>query len=303
MLMKRFLAIMAAAIMLWPALAVAQTNQQQSRPELFPYPTPPEGLTLLRERCNFLVYHFWDRADLKKVFDRPEGLHAAFGDWVTFMPYCAADTAKLAIRNLLQAVGKDGKKLVKVAQMAEYWTDSDSAEIVSEELFAPFAAAVATSKKVPEADRRHFARQLHRINSSAMGQVLPALPYTAPDGTQRVLEQDTINTMIVVADPEATESTTASIRFSIDPATRLLVDEGMLRIAWFYPGDLTEVAAASLAKLPDNWITGVLPEVNEYFRPRMIPAVYLLDNKGRMILKDRPYTMALQVFNVMAAGE
>lgn len=303
MQMKRFFATLAAALLLWPALAVAQTNQQPSRPELFPYPTPPEGLTLLRERCNFLVYHFWDRADMKKVFDRPEGLHAAFGDWVTFMPYCAADTAKLAIRNLLQAVGKDGKKLVKVAQMAEYWTDSDSAEIVSEELFAPFAAAVATSKKVPEADRRHFARQLHRINSSAMGQVLPALPYIAPDGTQRVLEPDTINTMIVVADPEATESTTASIRFSIDPATRMLLDEGLLRIVWFYPGELSEAATASLAKLPENWTTGVLPDVDEYFRPRMIPAVYLLDNKGRMILKDRPYTMALQVFNVMAAGE
>ncbi len=301
--MKRFIPVaLAAAAMLLPAGAAAQTAAQ-GRPELFPYPTPPEGLTLLRERCNFLVYHFWDRADMKKVFDRPEGLQAAFGDWVTFMPYCAADTAKLAIRNLLQTVGKDGKKLVKVAQLAEYWTDSDSAEIVSEEIFAPFAAAVATSKKVPEADRRHFARQLHRINSSAMGQLLPALPYIGADGSQQVLEQDTLNTMIVVADPEATESTTASIRFSIDPATRTLMDEGLLRIAWFYPGELTETAKASLAKLPENWTTGVLPDVEEYFRPRMMPAVYLLDNRGRVILKDRPYTMALQVFNVMAAGE
>ncbi len=28
--------------------------------------------TILRERCNFLVYHFWDRADMKKVFNQPE---------------------------------------------------------------------------------------------------------------------------------------------------------------------------------------------------------------------------------------
>lgn len=299
--MKRIIiGILAAAAALLPATAAGQAA---GRPELFPYPTPPEGLTLLRERCNFLVYHFWDRADMKKVFDRPEGLQAAFGDWVSFMPYCAADTAKIAIRNLLQTVGKDGKKLAKVAELAEYWTDGDSAEIVSEELFAPFAAAAATNKKVPEATRRHFARQLHRINSSAMGQMVPALPYTAPDGTERVLEQDSINTMIVVADPAATESTTASIRFSIDPATRTLVDEGLLRIAWFYPGELTETASAALAKLPENWISGALPEVEEYFRPRMIPAVYLLDPSGRVILKDRPYTMALQVFNVMAAGE
>ncbi len=64
---------------------------------------------MLRERCNFIVYHFWERADFKKVFERPEGLNAAFGDWISFMPYCAADTAHLAIKNLLKDVSKDSK--------------------------------------------------------------------------------------------------------------------------------------------------------------------------------------------------
>lgn len=291
--------IAAAGVLL--ATTAATPAGGSARNELFPYPQPPEGLTLLRERCNFLVYHFWDRADLKKVFDRPEGLNTAFGDWISFMPYCAADTAHLAINNLLKSVGKDGKKLLRVAQMAENWTFSDTTDIVSEELYRPFAAAAATSKKVPADWREHFSQHLRRINASSLGQLLPALPYVAADGSKALLEGPFNSTMIVIADIDDTESTTAGIRFSIDPATRMLVDSADLRIAWFYPGEPTEATSAALAKLPEQWVKGTMPDVDNYFTIRTRPAIILLDDKNRVILKDRPYQMALQVFNVMAA--
>lgn len=302
MRMKRiFRGAIAAALMLAAASATAQTAP--ARHELFPYPVPPESITLLRERCNFLVYHFWERADMKKVFDRPEGLNAAFGDWISFMPYCAADTAHLAIKNLIGSVSKDGKRLLRVAQMAENWTYSDTAEIVSDELYLPFAAAAATSKKIPEADRRHFAQHLRRINSTSLGQTMPALPYIAPDGSAATFETDSVSGMVVIADPSDSESTMASIRFSIDPATRSLVENGELRIAWFYPGQLTPEVTEALAKLPENWTRGAMPDADDFFTLRIRPAIYLLDERGRIILKDRPYAMALQVFNVMANGQ
>jgi len=302
MRMKRLLlnAIAAAGILI-PAIAPAQSPA--GRPELFPYPKPPENLTLLRERCNFLVYNFWERADLKKVFERPEGLNAAFGDWISFMPYCAADTAHLAIKNLLKAVAKDGKKLLRTAQMAENWTYSDTAEVVSDELYLPFAAAAATSKKIPAADREHFARHLRRINSTSLGQTMPPLSYIAPDGSARTLDADSVSGMVVIAGPDDLQSSTAAIRFSIDPATRSLVESGQLRIAWFYPGEFSADAAAALDKLPEQWTKGFLQDTDEYFTLRITPAVYLLDEHNRIILKDRPYTTALQVFNVMANGQ
>lgn len=300
--MRQYFLAMLAAAALSPAIGASAQNAAK-RPELFPYPQPPEGITLLRERCNFLVYHFWDRADLKKVFDRPEGLNAAFGDWISFMPYCAADTAHMAIRSFLKDVSKDGKKLLRAAHMAENWTYSDTAAIVSDELYQPFAADAATSKKIPAAEREHFARHLRRINTTSLGQTMPALPYTATDGTARLLETDSVSSMIVIADPDDTDATTAAIRFSIDPATRSLVESGDLRIAWFYPGELTEAKAEALAKLPDTWTKGVMPEMDEYFTIRIRPAIYLLDENQRIILKDRPYTMALQVFNVMVSQQ
>ena len=268
MRMKRiFRGAIAAALMLAAASATAQTAP--ARHELFPYPVPPESITLLRERCNFLVYHFWERADMKKVFDRPEGLNAAFGDWISFMPYCAADTAHLAIKNLIGSVSKDGKRLLRVAQMAENWTYSDTAEIVSDELYLPFAAAAATSKKIPEADRRHFAQHLRRINSTSLGQTMPALPYIAPDGSAATFETDSVSGMVVIADPSDSESTMASIRFGI----------------------------------ARNSTRGAMPDADDFFTLRIRPAIYLLDERGRIILKDRPYAMALQVFNVMANGQ
>lgn len=281
--------------------AAAQTPAEEHH--LFPYPQPPEGLTILRERCNFLVYHFWDRADMKKVFDQPEGLNRAFGDWMSFMPYCAADTARMAVKTLIANVAKDGRKLQRVANLAERWVYGDSAEYISEELYLPFAAAAATSKKVPEADRKRFARDLRRINSTAPGQTLPTLGYVDAEGTARNFDADTVACMVVIADVDDTSNATAAIRFSIDPATRRLVESGELRIAWFYKGAMDDTRREALSKLPANWICGVMPDADEYFKLRMSPAVYLMDDKHRVILKDRPYTAALQVFNIMASGQ
>ena len=46
-----------------------------------------------------------------------------------------------------------------------------------------------------------------------------------------------------------------------------------------------------------------MPDADDFFTLRIRPAIYLLDERGRIILKDRPYAMALQVFNVMANGQ
>lgn len=294
---------LAAAASLLLLTATSATQAPVERHELFPYPKPPEGMTMLRERCNFLVYHFWERADLKKVYNQPDGLNTAFGDWISFMPYCAPDTARMAINSLLREVGKDGKKLLRTVQMAEAWTYSDTADFVSEELYRPFAAAAATSKKLSDADRKHYSQHVRRINASSMGQELPPLPYIAPDGTQGLVEGTSPSTMVVLADPDDMESTTAGIRFSIDPSVKLLTDSALLRIVWLCPTQPTEEGRAALEKLPDTWIKGFMPDYEDFFTLRIRPAVYLLEEHNRVILKDRPYQMALQVFNVMARGE
>lgn len=288
----------AALILVTSALGLyGQTPGEEHH--LFPYPQPPEGLTILRERCNFLVYHFWERADMKKVFSQPEGLNRAFADWISFMPYCSADTARMSIKGLISQVSKDGKKLLAVADMAERNVFGDTAQFISEELYLPFAATAASSKKLSEADRNRFARDLRRINSSAIGQIMPTLTYTDIDGQLKVFEADTVATMIVIAKAGDTDNTTASIRFSIDPATRTLMDEGRLAIAWFYDAPLDNAIRSELEKLPQNWTRGALPDADDYFKLRMSPAIYLLDDNKRVILKDRPYTTALQVFNIM----
>lgn len=299
MMLPKLLTVAVAAALTLPA--AAQTTAEDHH--LFPYPQPPEGLTILCERCNFLVYHFWDRADMKKVFNQPEGLSQAFGDWMSFMPYCAPDTARMAIKTLIANVGKDGRKLMTTADLAERWVFGDSADFVSEELYLPFAAAAATSKKIPEADRKRFARDLRRINSTAIGQTLPGITYIAPDGTSAIFDADTVAAMVVVATPGDTESTTAAIRFSIDLSTRSLVNAGELRIAWFFTGELNDTTREALEKLPAEWTRGVLPDAEEYFKLRMSPAVFLMDDKHRIILKDRPYTTALQAFTIMASGK
>ena len=67
------------------------------------------------------------------------------------------DTVHMAVDRLIDKVKKSGPNTLTLAQMAERWLWADSAEILSEEIYLPFAKAAATHKKISNADRARFA--------------------------------------------------------------------------------------------------------------------------------------------------
>ncbi len=56
--MKKILLTISACIIFVMQNVAAQENNDR----LFPYPEPPKDMTNLYERCNFLVYKFWDQS-------------------------------------------------------------------------------------------------------------------------------------------------------------------------------------------------------------------------------------------------
>lgn len=137
-----------------PLGALAQNNGSTTRiidPDagrLFPYPVVPDSKTLLDQRCNYLVYHFWDRANIKQTFSTISKLQDAFGDWASFMPYATSDTVMMSIDRYIASVEKaDAKMVPEMVKIAEHWFQGDSAEYSSDVLYLPFCKAGARAKK------------------------------------------------------------------------------------------------------------------------------------------------------------
>lgn len=122
---------------------------QTTSDKLFEYPSIPENLETLSDRSNFFIENFWKRANLKSAFSSLGKLRVAFGDYVNLMPYADAEVVHKSIDELLAQVNKNPKNLLSLAEIAEGALYADSANIICDECYLPFAQAVAKSGKYP----------------------------------------------------------------------------------------------------------------------------------------------------------
>lgn len=296
--MKKFIYSIFTAIA--AALCVAVPATAQTDATLFPYPTAPDNITNLYQRCNYLVDHFWDKCNYSTAFMSKQKLDEAFGTWVGFMPYATADTVHLAVDRLIDKVKKSGPNTLILAKMAERWLWADSAEIRSEEIYLPFARAAAVHKKISGAERARFAAQVKQIENSSVGSQLPPMKLVAPDGSQSLLsDYDDKNVVIFFNDPDCTDCNMARVRLSADYNAKRLLEAGKLTIISIYPGEANDAAwLAAATEYPQNWKIFAAPDADEYFDIRATPAIYL--SNARVIkVKNLPVDNLIDALGIM----
>lgn len=255
--------------------------------ELFPYPTPPDDMELLGDRCDYIVGRFWDRCNLKSAFSSREKLNKAFGDWVAMMPYATADTVHAAIDRLLASTAKNGKQTLELARMAEGWAYSDSSMIYSEEIYYPFAKAAATHRKISGADKARFIAQVQIMDNTRIGQKVGHLDYELLDGSHHSLDET--RTQIIVLffnDHECDACALARLRLSANVNAMALQRAGLLTVISIEPAEMNDAWRTAVAGYPPEWINCVAPDADEYFSLRTSPSFFLLDSRHRLLAKN-----------------
>lgn len=254
--------------------------------DLFPYPTPPEDLDNLYDRCDWIITRFWNPCDFKSAFSRQEALNATFGDWINFMPYAHADTVHAAIDRLLQRVRKQPKQLLGLARMAENWTYSDTASVFSEEIYYPFAAAVANNNKISAADRARFQQHVRIIDNTRINQPLTHLEWVDRQGQAASI--GTVRTQMIVVmfnNSDCDECALARVRLSADINIQALISAGILTMVCLEPTEATPEWLAAAQSLPDTWVVGASADADEWFPLRLSPEIYLLDSRHKVLAK------------------
>lgn len=269
---------------------------------MFPYPTAPDDLPTLSQRCNYIVEHFWDRCNIKQSFSSRQQLSQAFGDWLSFMPYASADTVHMAIGAYMEKVGKTGgENVATIGRIAEAWLYSDTAAYFSEEVYLPFAKAVAGHKKVDNATRQRLQAQIKILENSSVGAKAGGFDFvTRADSTMNFNDVVASRIILFFYDPECTDCSLAKTRMSVDFNLNQLIDGRLVKVVAIYPGEPTPEWKENAAGLPEGWIVGAAPDIDLLYDIPTTPDMYYLDARHKILAKHVSVDnllMALQQIN------
>lgn len=267
--------------------------------ELFPYPVPPDSMSHLQSRCDYIVSRFWQRCNFDRAMRTPDKFDEAFGAWIDIMPYASADTVHSAINNLLHRFEKKGPETLALASMARKHLWIDSAEMRSDEIYLPFAQAAANHKKINKADRIAFVRDVRIISSSSVGAVMPDIEFIRPDGSKSSTGQiKGASILLFFYRPDDLDCIHGRIRLAADPNTIELLDRGELTIVCINPDDNTAKWQQETEKMPQGWIKGSIPKADEYFDLRINPQFMFLDKTHKVLVKDMDLNYLLNAFQI-----
>lgn len=272
--------------------------QAQTVPLLVDVPVPPEQITRLDEKSNYIVNNFWKRLNFKGAFSSNDRMDATFGQFICVTPYATADTVYMAIDFLIKGVEKaDAKNLLTLAKIAEKWCGTDSAEYASEELMLPFAQAVANSKKIKGPEKDHYAAMAKRLANSRVGVAPADFAFIVPDGTTAHFSEVSQPTVLIFFyDPNDFDSRLARTRIANDFVIKTLSQRELLKVVAIYPGNPDAEWQKDIDNMPANWIIGASPEVGQYFTMNRKPQMYYLDQDRTITDKDFSVDAILSYF-------
>lgn len=267
----------------------------------FQYPTPPESIEGFYPRCNYMVEHFWDRCDMKRAFSSRMKMKSAFEDYMQLVTQAQIDTAMTSINNMIQRVRKaDAKNLLTLGNIAREVLYSDSALIFSEQLYLPYAKAVAECGKISSAERAPFEYETGILSTSQVGMTLPDIPFTRPDGSKGSLYETSGKRVILMFfDPECNDCRMLTVMQSTDVNLRQLHEKGFLQLVLLYPGDPTDEWKEKAASLPTEWIVGANPDLDSMFNLEVMPNFYYLSPKHKILTKNLDTSRLFEMYRML----
>lgn len=268
---------------------------------LFQYPEAPDTMVNMTDRCSYVVDHFWDRCNFNHAFTVKDKLNSAFGDYIQLLPYADANTVHKSVDKLIEKVQKNPAQLLSLAEMAEGYLYSDTAHVLSDEVYYPFVQAVVTNKKIKQADKARFVAQERILSGSQVGMIAPDITFVDKDGnTKKLSEIPSGYVILFINDPECSDCMIARVRLSADYNINQFIEKGQLNIVSIYPGSAKDTEwIEGVKKIPENWIAGASEDIDQLYDLRFPPVIYYLNNRHKILSKSMTVDQLINAFQTI----
>lgn len=253
----------------------------------FPYPIVPDSVQSFQGRCNYLADHFWDFCDLSKAFSAKQKMADEMKVYLSVVANAEPTVGLRGVNAFMKKLEKQPKDQLFMATVAETQLYGDSAELWIDELYLPFAEAIASNKRISKAEKARFAHQATVLRSSLVGEKVPSLPYTRLDSSQGNLQADSAEVVIVFFnDPDCSDCSMARLRVDADVSMTELISEGKVKVVAISLSDPDDEWRAAMASYPKTWTVGAAPDADLTIDLRNgTPDFYILGRHGKIRYK------------------
>ena len=216
----------------------------------FQYPIVPDSIKHFQRRCDYMARHFWDFCELKKAFSAKQKMANEFKVYISILRNATPDSAIASVNRFNKKLEKQAADQLFMAECAENLLYGDTAEVWIDELYLPFAEAVAANKRIDKASKARFAHQANILRNSLTGKRIGSLPYTTREGEKRNLDNDSAQVLVVFFnDPDCDDCNLARIRLDADISMTELINEGKAKIVAISLTEPTEETGWQLLSL------------------------------------------------------
>ena len=263
----------------------------------FQYPLIPDSINIFQSRCDYLARHFWDFCDMKKAFSAKSRMAEEFKVYISILKNATPDSAIASVVRFNKQLEKQPADQLFMAECAENLLYGDTAEVWIDELYLPFAHAIASNKRIDKASKARFAHQEKILKNSLVRFPAPSIPYTTREGVSGNLDNDSAQVVVVFFnDPDCEDCNMARIRLDADISMTELIQEGKAKVVSISLTDPTPEWKEAVSSYPSTWVVAASPDADMNIDLRAgTPEFYILDRKHNIHFKHLGINQVLDV--------
>lgn len=262
---------------------------------LFEYPLPPDTMSNLQARADYLVDNFWTPMDFKnKSTVDQNALNDAFVAYTTAMRFADGAKVETSVDKLISKIEKNPALSLQFAKAAEESLYGDRATVWNDRIYLSFIDNVLRNKQIKTERKLRYQRLRTILNNTLQGTVPPQFDYETADGRTAHYSPNGVITVIEFGDPDCDDCRMAKLRMDTDVTFSTLVDKGKVNVL-FINVNPEDGWQEELKDYPSNWHVGAREDIDEIYDIRQSPAIYVIDREGKVAAKLVSVETAMQI--------
>lgn len=268
-------------------------QRKEEKPKNFEMPQIPAVLTNPADRAVFLADHYWDKFDFSDTTycSVPEITEQAFVNFIDLLDHIPARNVEFSIKSMLKKAESDSVMYAYFVKLyGEYLYNTDS-PMRNEEYYIPVLESLLASDKVSDVMKIKSAKQLHWVKKNRIDSVANDFVYTDKKGRiNRMPSIKAPRTLLFFYNPGCEMCSEALSFLKNSARIKAFVRDKQLVILAIYPDGDIDAWREHAADFPQEWLNGYdkerIIDKEELYDLKTFPAIYLLDEDKRVILKN-----------------
>lgn len=296
--MRRIVLILTAAL-LAVSCGGGRTRQPQhatvsaTAPARVFLPAIPPASIPPAERAEWLRRHYWDRFDFSDTLFLARAdtaqLVEAYARYVALLMADPTDGAPMD--SLMRRASSSRRMLDYFAWLGAEVLHDPNSPLRNDEFYIPVLRAVLASPYYDEYERIGPAYELQTAMQNRLGQPANDFRYTLASGATGTLYGVKAEYVLVfISNPDCPMCREVREAITSSPMLSEMIERGRLKVLSIYPDEDLTAWRAYRGRIPADWIDGyddgcVIRSTGSYDLSA-IPALYLLDERKRVLVKD-----------------